>query len=53
MESKPKPKSARQLRKEREQGNRELETPDPLTVEAARFWSGWEQRGKRERYCLT
>lgn len=53
MESKPKPKSPRQLRKEREARERGNESPnDALTMQTAKSWVGWESR-KRARYCLT
>jgi hypothetical protein len=50
MNDKTKPKSPRQLRKEREERNRKVEAPDALTMQTAKSWIGWEQRGKRERY---
>jgi hypothetical protein len=51
MPSQPKPKSQRQLRKEREALNRKDETLDALSMQTAKSWVGWESR-KRERYCL-
>jgi hypothetical protein len=52
MQSTPKPKSQRQLRKEREALNRSNEAPDALSMQTAKTWVGWEARGKRARYCL-
>jgi hypothetical protein len=45
-----KPKSARQLREEREV-KLTNDKPDPLTMQTAKSWVGWESR-KRARYCL-
>jgi hypothetical protein len=52
---KDKPKSARELRKERERERTELQTvnPDALTYQTAKQWVGWLHPANRPRRSIT